>query len=244
MPPKRKNPEEGQTTPSQPRSGRRSRTTKDDESTTIPIIKAETKPEPHPPKIQWDSNERWTDRLIEYLTNHLDARLKMFSDSVKDAKKESRKKVVGSKPKVEYYHEIAKAVFDVGGEEECGAYLMEPERYATSVLGRITYLQKTYTTYRKTMRNTGEGLKDEDESQSEVYRNQLEKIKASFPWWNTLHAWWSEHPKYAFQMVTNSMSGAGKMTCRPPMLSQGWIWKTPVPPHLTRLQGQPLHQSH
>ncbi|KAF8335318.1 uncharacterized protein EI90DRAFT_3120309 [Cantharellus anzutake] len=135
----------------------------------------------------------------------------MFSNSVKDAKKESCKKVVGSKPKVKYYHEIAKAVFDVGGEEERGAYLMEPEHYATSVLGWITYLQKTYTTYRKTMRNTGEGLKDEDESQSKVYRNQLEKIKASFPWWNTLHAWWSEHPKYAFQMVTNSTSGARKM---------------------------------
>ena len=36
-------------------------------------------------------------------------------------------------------------------------------------------------------------------------------IRASFPWWNTLHAWWSEHPKYAFQMVTNSASGAEKM---------------------------------
>ncbi|KAF8317290.1 uncharacterized protein EI90DRAFT_3021365 [Cantharellus anzutake] len=78
----------------------------------------------------------------------------MFSDSVKDAKKQSRKKVVGSKPKVEYYREIAKAVFDVEGEES---------------------------------------------------------IRSFFPWWDTLNGWWSEHPKYAFQMVSNSVSGVEKM---------------------------------
>ncbi|KAF8322355.1 uncharacterized protein EI90DRAFT_2912648 [Cantharellus anzutake] len=60
---------------------------------TLTIVKAEAKSESRPPKIQWDSNERWTYRLIDYLSNNLDVRLKMFSDSVKDAKKQSRKKV-------------------------------------------------------------------------------------------------------------------------------------------------------
>jgi len=55
---------------------------RDDGSATVRIIKPETKPEPHPLKIQWDSR---TDRFIEYLTNHLEVRLKMFSNSVKDA---------------------------------------------------------------------------------------------------------------------------------------------------------------
>ena len=32
-------------------------------------------------------------------------------------------------------------------------------------------------------------------------------IWSSFPWWDMLHAWWSEHPKYAFQMHTNLTSG-------------------------------------
>src|SRR5258708_898441 len=36
-------------------------------------------------------------------------------------------------------------------------------------------------------------------------------IWSSLPWWDTLHAWWSEHPKYAFQMVTNSMSSVDQM---------------------------------
>src|SRR5258708_20584044 len=36
-------------------------------------------------------------------------------------------------------------------------------------------------------------------------------IQSSLPWWDMLHAWWSEHPKYAFQMVTNSMSGVDWM---------------------------------
>jgi hypothetical protein len=64
-------------------------------SATPPMVavNAEIKSEPRTPKVQWDTNERWTEHLIEYLTNHLDVRLKMFSDSVKDARKESRKKV-------------------------------------------------------------------------------------------------------------------------------------------------------
>src|SRR5260221_3972888 len=36
-------------------------------------------------------------------------------------------------------------------------------------------------------------------------------IWSSLPWWDMLHAWWSEHPKYAFQMVTNSTSGVDQM---------------------------------
>src|SRR5260370_19224780 len=32
-------------------------------------------------------------------------------------------------------------------------------------------------------------------------------IWSSFPWWDMLHAWWSEHPKYAFQVLINSTSG-------------------------------------
>src|SRR5260221_9194908 len=36
-------------------------------------------------------------------------------------------------------------------------------------------------------------------------------IWSSLPWWDMLHAWWYEHPKYAFQMVTNSMSGVDWM---------------------------------
>src|SRR6266436_4280595 len=49
-------------------------------------------------------------------------------------------------------------------------------------------------------------------------------IWSSLPWWDTLHAWWSEHPKYAFQVVTNSTSGIDWMvsdfeqaTSMPPM---------------------------
>ena len=39
-------------------------------------------------------------------------------------------------------------------------------------------LQKTYTTYCKTLQTTGEGLKEED--QSEEYRNQLGELLVDF----------------------------------------------------------------
>jgi len=51
------------------------------------------KPEPCALKILWDLNKHWTDQLIEYLSDNLDVQLKMFSDSTKDARKESHRKV-------------------------------------------------------------------------------------------------------------------------------------------------------
>src|SRR5258708_34864458 len=61
----------------------------------IPATNTEVnlKPEPCAPKILWDLNKHWTDRLIEYLSDNLDVQLKMFSDSIKDARKESHRKV-------------------------------------------------------------------------------------------------------------------------------------------------------
>ena len=32
------------------------------------------------------------------------------------------------------------------------------------------------------------------------------------PWWDTLHAWWSEQPKYSYEMITNSTTGIQKFT--------------------------------
>ena len=77
----------------------------------------------------------------------------MFSDSIKDAKKESHRKVsnlmfwffsadlfkiVGGKPKVKYYCAIVKVIFDAEGEPECTTYLLEPEHYTMSVMGQIS----------------------------------------------------------------------------------------------------------
>src|SRR5260370_38346913 len=63
-------------------------------SSKISAINTEinVKPEPHALKILWDLNKHWTDGLIEYLSDNLDVQLKMFSDSIKDAKKESCRK--------------------------------------------------------------------------------------------------------------------------------------------------------
>ena len=56
-------------------------------------IKAKAKSDPCPLKIQWDFNEQWIDCLIEFLSNNPDVCLRMFSDLVKDVRKESWKKV-------------------------------------------------------------------------------------------------------------------------------------------------------
>src|SRR5258708_14102419 len=48
-------------------------------------------------------------------------------------------------------------------------------------------------------------------------------IQSLLPWWDTLHAWWSEHPKYAFQVVINSTSSVDQMV-------SNFEKATPTPP--------------
>ena len=88
MPPKQRIPEEATPAPLAPPRCH-------SHASKIPATNTEVnlKPEPHAPKILWDLNKHWTDQLIKYLSDNLDVQLKMFSDSIKDARKESHRKV-------------------------------------------------------------------------------------------------------------------------------------------------------
>ncbi len=86
MPPKWKGTEEGNV-PSDLQPRHHSCASK------APVPQPEVKPELCSAKILWDSNECWTDHLVDFFSNNLDIWFKMFSNSVKDARKESHKKV-------------------------------------------------------------------------------------------------------------------------------------------------------
>lgn len=88
------------------------------------------------PDIQWAKNPQWTQSIINYLTNHLLFRIKLFSDSTRDSVKEGRTKIVAKDGRPQHYATLAKHVF---AEEESmkDAYALQPSRFATSVDTRL-----------------------------------------------------------------------------------------------------------
>ncbi|KAJ7743014.1 hypothetical protein DFH07DRAFT_683882, partial [Mycena maculata] len=62
-------------------------------------------------QVNWVKNPKWTDMLVEYLCDNSTFRIKLFSDSTADAKKEKRAKQVAKDGKAVQYGVLAKHVF-------------------------------------------------------------------------------------------------------------------------------------
>jgi len=88
------------------------------------------------PDIQWARNPDWTHTLIEYFTNHVEFRIKLFSDSTADATREGRSKHTAKDSKAQQYAMLAKAIF-ANEPGQSALYLQNPGRYATAVETRL-----------------------------------------------------------------------------------------------------------
>ena len=74
---------------------------------------------PRAPRIIWQGKryDARTSRLISWCRENPADRIKLFSDSVGDAKEGGRSKIQAKASKSEYYLKIAKAVFDSVDED-------------------------------------------------------------------------------------------------------------------------------
>ena len=90
------------------------------------------------PDIQWAKNPDWTYTFIEYLGDHVDFHLKLFSDSTADATKEGRMKQTAKDGKVQQYAVLAKHIFATE-PGQCALYLQNPGRYGTAVETRLQW---------------------------------------------------------------------------------------------------------
>jgi hypothetical protein len=88
------------------------------------------------PEIPWAKNPDWTYTLIEYLTDHVEFRIKMFSDSTADATKEGRSKHTAKDGKVQQYAVLAQVIF-ANAPGQSALYLQNPGRFATGVETRL-----------------------------------------------------------------------------------------------------------
>ena len=86
-------------------------------------------------KISYEKNGR-TDQIIDWLTDHVDDRTRLFSDNVQDASAEGRRVRTAKSSKMVYYRKIAEAVFQNDKDEKAN-YAKDPEKYAKSVENHI-----------------------------------------------------------------------------------------------------------
>ncbi|KAJ7671705.1 hypothetical protein B0H14DRAFT_1017237 [Mycena olivaceomarginata] len=155
--------------------------------------------------ISWADNPGWVTKAVNYLIDNSSFRIKLFSDSTEDATNDGRKRIVGKESKINMYGTLAHEIFkelpkdappedtedDVVSAEVRAAYKDNPIRFAKSLQQQFARLKKSYSAHKKTLVQTGGGLKPEDQQ-----NNLIEKIKLAFPHWDELDGFWRELPNY------------------------------------------------
>ncbi|KAJ7769585.1 hypothetical protein DFH07DRAFT_735829, partial [Mycena maculata] len=139
-------------------------------------------------QVNWVKNPHWTDLLVEYLSDNPPFRIKLFSDSTADAKKEARTKQVAKDGKAVQCGVLAKHIFE-NDEKEQARYANDPAKFTGTVETRLRRLKKDYIAQLHKIGATGAGL-DPDRVR------EGSELASAFPWWDELHAFWRELPNY------------------------------------------------
>jgi hypothetical protein len=109
--------------------------------------------------ISYEKHMR-TDRIIDWLIDNADDRIRLFSDNVQDASEEGRPQRKSKTGKNIYYAKISKAIF--ANDPEKDSYTADPIRYTKSVENHLNGLKKKYRNFCIELGRTGAGLKLEE----------------------------------------------------------------------------------
>ncbi|KAG1828920.1 hypothetical protein EV424DRAFT_1306111, partial [Suillus variegatus] len=150
------------------------------------------------PTIHWEKkNSPRTARLIKWCKINQDARLKIFSDSAKDAKEEGRTRQQMTTQKNTYMQQLAESVFEGDEDLKVREYFQaHPLAFVKPIQGRFTSLRKKYNEINLQLGQAGAGLSFEELNENEKTRTLLDRLLQTFPWWVDLHGWWRTNPAY------------------------------------------------
>ncbi|KAJ7461450.1 hypothetical protein FB451DRAFT_1371191 [Mycena latifolia] len=156
--------------------------------------------------VNWIQNPHWTAKIITYLFEHPEFRIRLFSDSTAEAKEAGRAKLVGKDGKPQQYGVLAKHVFKDDPKEQA-RYANNAAKYATAVDTRLRRLKKEYKKWVVLLGATGAGLHPDQVIPGSNIANLLDEIRSKWPWWDDLHPFWSELPNYNPVGVQSSEPG-------------------------------------
>ncbi|KAG1801293.1 uncharacterized protein BJ212DRAFT_1223302, partial [Suillus subaureus] len=121
----------------------------------------------------------------------------LFSDSVKDAKEQGRKKKQGGTPRETYYLQLAHAVFENDEDPETRLlFEQNPQVFIKPVQTRFGILKKKYNEVNKSLKQSGTGITFEDLQKDPEMKTLLDSHLVKFLWWPDLHGWWRTNPAY------------------------------------------------
>ncbi|KAF8316722.1 uncharacterized protein EI90DRAFT_3134235 [Cantharellus anzutake] len=152
------------------------------------------------------ANPTWTDQLVSYLLENPSVRLKLCGDSSQTVKAESQSRVSTGEKKKDYWAIIAKSIWDRDDEPEHAFYIKDLAHYTTAIHGQISWLETQYNKYLKFLKETGQGVKTDEEIE-EIHANKMVEIHSRFPWFDDLDGIWSTLPKHSIDLISNSTVG-------------------------------------
>ncbi|KAG1718442.1 hypothetical protein EDB19DRAFT_1650371, partial [Suillus lakei] len=138
-----------------------------------------------------------TERLLAWCKENEDARIKLFSDSAKDAKEQGRKKKQSGTSRDIFYSQVAQAVFSNDEDLEVQQLFKEdPKAFIKPVSTHFGTLKRKYNEFNKELKQSGAGKTyvelQEDPKMKSLIDTKLKKI----PWWPELHGWWWMNPAF------------------------------------------------
>ncbi|KAG1826512.1 hypothetical protein EV424DRAFT_1319709, partial [Suillus variegatus] len=151
------------------------------------------------PAIYWEKRySARTSRLIEWCKANDEARIKLFSDSAKDAKEEGRPRQQMSTQKKNHIQQLAAAIFTNDEDPTIRAlYEEHPLSFIKPVESQFFRLRKKYNAVNKGLGQTGAGVKSVEELDADpCTKNLVAQLLLQFPWWSDLHGWWRMNPSY------------------------------------------------
>lgn len=119
-----------------PRKSRAKKKTIADDTPSSDVEVVEGKGKKKREQVNWAKNPKWTDTLVEYLCDNPSFRIKLFSDSTAEAKKEGRAKQVAKDGKAIQCGVLAKHIF-ANDPNERARYSNDNAKYTTSVETRL-----------------------------------------------------------------------------------------------------------
>ncbi|EGN92797.1 hypothetical protein SERLA73DRAFT_79262 [Serpula lacrymans var. lacrymans S7.3] len=168
------------------------------QTASVETLQKQGKP-PRPSQINWTKSR--TDRLVNWLEKHPKHRYVLFSDSPVVAKEENWDTLKSTKyTKAALHRCIARHVFNNDSNTDLQISVDHYHKwFGESVQNHLT--SKAYKSHMCDLGSTGSGLISDDPSDAQ-FSSPL--VRAKFPWWDCLNAFWKSSPKYNAKPTTSA----------------------------------------
>ncbi|KAJ6459852.1 hypothetical protein C8R45DRAFT_1109233 [Mycena sanguinolenta] len=157
-------------------------------------------------QVNWIKNPSWTDKIVGFLRDDPTFRIKLFSDSTADEKRDQCGKTVAKEGKAILCGTLAKHIF-ANDPQEQARYANDPTKYALAVETRLRRLKKDYIKLLGEIGATGAGLAPDQVKAGAQLASIFEEVRKKWRWWDDFHAFWRELPNYNPVGVQSSEPG-------------------------------------